>query len=197
MKCDTCENEATVHEVRIAGGKKVETHLCEQCAASHGVGPPGQTGTNPLAQLLSPYGVQTPARVACDRCGLSFAEFRRVGVLGCPDCYRVFEEQLIPLIARAHEGGCQHTGKVPERLQVPGPGNASQLLARIEEVRQRMRALEQRLNEAIAGEHYEIAARLRDELEQLAKSSPPEPGTTTEAGGDEDGRAFDSGGSDG
>src|ERR1043166_5777332 len=32
MKCEKCELEATVHELRVVNGKRVERHLCEKCA---------------------------------------------------------------------------------------------------------------------------------------------------------------------
>ena len=34
MKCDTCNKPATVHLTEIRNGKKIEKHLCEQCAAA-------------------------------------------------------------------------------------------------------------------------------------------------------------------
>ena len=35
MKCDNCNKTATVHLTEIKGGKKIEKHLCEQCAAQN------------------------------------------------------------------------------------------------------------------------------------------------------------------
>ena len=32
MKCDRCDNEATIHELIVAQGQHVEAHLCERCA---------------------------------------------------------------------------------------------------------------------------------------------------------------------
>ena len=40
MKCDQCGQEATVHELRVVNGKKVERHLCEACARKHNLLPP-------------------------------------------------------------------------------------------------------------------------------------------------------------
>jgi hypothetical protein len=34
MKCEKCNRLATVHLTEIRGGKKIEKHLCEECAAS-------------------------------------------------------------------------------------------------------------------------------------------------------------------
>ena len=35
MKCDNCNKTATVHLTEIKAGKKIEKHLCEQCAAQN------------------------------------------------------------------------------------------------------------------------------------------------------------------
>lgn len=137
VKCDQCENEATVHEVMIKGGKKQERHLCERCARQVGVSiatNPG--GGAPISQLLSQFmaspgaaqgqagegaatGERAGAKVVnvCPTCGLGFAQFRNNGLLGCAGCYSAFDPQLTPLLSRAHEGGTHHIGKRPKRLR--------------------------------------------------------------------------------
>ncbi|MEC9372580.1 MAG: hypothetical protein VYC34_02005, partial [Planctomycetota bacterium] len=109
MKCDRCDNEATVHEVSLHKGKKVEKHLCESCAKEDGIAV--QTHV-PINALLSKFvksagvlGEGEEATPSCPECGMTFGEFRQHGLLGCPHCYEVFEEQLGPLIERAQEGG--------------------------------------------------------------------------------------------
>jgi len=34
MKCERCNKPATIHLTEIQGGKKIEKHLCEACAAA-------------------------------------------------------------------------------------------------------------------------------------------------------------------
>lgn len=162
MKCDTsgCEREATVHEVTIKGGKKVEKHLCELCAREHGISV--QTHA-PISELLTKFVMsqagggqeqqgEKSRATACPACGCTWARFRQHGLLGCDRCYEVFEEGLSPLIERAHQGATHHVGKAPRRA---GEGLALQ---------NRMAALRRELQEAVACEQYERAARLRDEL---------------------------------
>jgi protein arginine kinase activator len=198
VKCDRCENEATVHEVRIEAGKRREKHLCEQCARAEGVAAP-QTPA-PITTLLSNFMLQqneaaavptppTPSQAAalstpCAGCGTTYGQFRQNGLLGCPTCYSQFENQLVPLLARAHEGGTSHIGKVPRRLvasgsvpaatspappppaeRVTAPKVDPQAVARA--LVQRIAMLKKRLAEAIADEEYEKAAKLRDELVRL------------------------------
>jgi protein arginine kinase activator len=140
VKCDKCANEATVHEVTIRSGKKVERHLCEQCAKGEGL--PVQSAHASITQVLGQYIAQQAAGAAsqaptagateapkvtqCPTCATTYAQFRHDGLLGCPDCYAAFEIQLGPLLERAHEGGTHHVGKMPRRVSAPalpgGPG---------------------------------------------------------------------------
>lgn len=182
MKCDRCDNEATVHELLPkAGGKTVERHLCESCARQSGVAIQNAT---PITQILSQFlaaqakpggagAVQAAgaAQVAiCRACGITYAQFRQTGLLGCPDCYRSFEAQLGPMLQRAHEGGTHHTGKSPaqalNRAAIESTRIPTRDRARAEQSA-RAGDLKKKLAEAIASEQYELAARLRDELAQV------------------------------
>src|SRR2546423_7172491 len=53
MKCDNCNNPATVHLTEIKHGKKIEKHLCEQCAAQN-EGLPVKAHT-PINELLTNF----------------------------------------------------------------------------------------------------------------------------------------------
>src|SRR5262245_24213844 len=107
MKCDNCNRQATVHMTEIRGGKKVEKHLCEQCAGKL-EGVQGKSPHTPINELLTKFvmaqsGIATEQPANCEHCGLTWAEFRQNGMLGCPADYDLFERDLAPLIQRAHE----------------------------------------------------------------------------------------------
>ncbi len=196
MKCDKCSNEATVHEVVIKGGKQHEKHLCEQCAKGDGL--PVQTHA-PLTSLLTQYITQQTEAAAtaatgvnpsavpggCAECGLTFAQFRQNGLLGCPRCYEVFEQQLGPLLARWHEGGTHHVGKSPKSMAGAASGVSQATRARRAESGSatgseqaadaraaQVALLRKQLGEAVAAEQYEKAAKIRDELVRLESMSP-------------------------
>src|SRR5213082_3155203 len=83
MKCDNCNKQATVHLTEIKNGKKIEKHLCEQCAAAN-EGLPVKSHT-PINELLTNFvmahsGLQKDLGTACESCGMSWAECRRVVV---------------------------------------------------------------------------------------------------------------------
>jgi protein arginine kinase activator len=188
MKCDQCDLEATVHELRVVGGKKVERHLCEKCARKQGIAV--QPQAVPVAEMLEkiiqqqvtmPKAQAGPvaARASiCPACGTTYAQFRETGLLGCPECYRAFEGQLGPLLERAHEGGSIHSGRAPKRASEGSPrvaahpeiaraAKAEAQQASPEAAAARVSALRKQLDEAVKAEQYEKAAKLRDELRKL------------------------------
>jgi protein arginine kinase activator len=107
MKCEQCDAEATVHELRVVNGKRAERHLCEKCAKGQGIAI--QTGLSVpeiIEKMLeqstkAPEKGGAPRRLpqagACPECGTTYTEFRQSGLLGCAMCYSAFEGQLGPL----------------------------------------------------------------------------------------------------
>lgn len=165
MLCDECKRRpATVHFTKVVNQHKTEAHLCEECARKLGdefLLEPGVTFHHILSGLFEAepaagaVGSLPPTqKVRCSSCGLSFADFRRLGHLGCSHCYEQFERQLEPILRRIH-GSIHHTGKVPRRAA-----------AHLQRER-KLRLLREELDEAVAKEEYERAAELRDLIRRL------------------------------
>lgn len=148
---------ATVHLTEIADGEKTEKHLCEDCAAGEGI----TVKTDmPISQLLEDFILQTTSgekatELSCEVCGLTFAEFRNQGVLGCPHDYEAFEEGLAQVLSRAQSGATGHVGKVPRHS------------GRDQKRQNTILKLRAQLRGAIAAEDYEKAADLRDQIKEL------------------------------
>ncbi len=160
MKCDNCNKTATVHLTEIKHGKKIEKHLCEQCAAQN-EGLPVKSHT-PINELLTNFvmahsGLQKEPSHACDNCAMTWAEFRQGGLFGCANDYQSFEKDLTPLLQRAHEGATHHVGKVPTRRG--GSGVPMKRQADLTKLRKE-------LAKAVESEDYERAAKLRDQIRQ-------------------------------
>jgi protein arginine kinase activator len=160
MKCDNCNKTATVHLTEIKNGKKIEKHLCEQCAAQN-EGLPVKSHT-PINELLTNFvmahsGLQKETGQACEHCGITWNEFRQGGLFGCAADYTGFEKDLTPLLQRAHEGATHHVGKVPTRRGGTGVPMKRQL---------DVAKLRKELARAIESEDYEKAAKLRDQIRQ-------------------------------
>ena len=155
MICESChEKEATVHLTQVAEGAVKKVHLCEECAAKSGFDIHGPLS---IQDILLGMG-QTSGEAAagpersCPKCHFRRADFKKTGRLGCPDCYETFGTELLPLIKAMHRSD-QHMGKVPSR-----EGNAVRLSSEIA-------AIQKSLDQAIASENYEEAARLRDQIQ--------------------------------
>ena len=160
MKCDNCNKQATVHLTEIKNGKKMEKHLCEQCAAQN-EGLPVKSHT-PINELLTNFvlahsGLAKEAGTVCEQCGISWADFRQSGLLGCEHDYSLFEKDLTPLLHRAHEQATHHIGKVPARR-----GGTGVPMKRTVDVSR----LRKELARAVESEDYERAAKLRDQIKQ-------------------------------
>lgn len=51
-------------------------------------------------------------RDVCPRCGMTFAEFSRTGLLGCAECYNAFRARILPTVQRL-QGSLLHKGEGP------------------------------------------------------------------------------------
>ena len=126
MMCEACHKEpATVHVTRIVNDQKTELHLCANCAKERGEMDmsiePSFAFHNILAGLFEPESAMLshqgrPSVMRCNNCGLSLADFRRLGKLGCSQCYEQFEKELEPLLKRIHQS-FEHVGKRPKRFK--------------------------------------------------------------------------------
>jgi len=168
--CDLCsERPATVHFTEIKDDVKTEMDLCELCAETRGLGlsdPSAAKSGYGIGELIAGMfeeAAQAEAvnELVCPNCGLTYAEFKQVGRLGCPGCYEAFETLLAPLLARIH-GKETHAGKSPARVKG--------LLGRRTVLREKRAAL----RVAIEREDFEAAARLRDECRALEDEIRPE-----------------------
>ncbi|MEM6333916.1 MAG: UvrB/UvrC motif-containing protein [Planctomycetota bacterium] len=162
-KCDVCDRPATHRSIEIVGGKKIERNYCDIHAAEAGlsVKAPHQPVNEFFTSLVkmqsggeAKEAAAKSAEAACPECDTTFAKFRQDSLLGCPHCYEAFERELGPLLERAHEGATHHVGKVPRSSGVS------------EQRQVQLSRLRRRLDDAVAAEDYELAARLRDELRQ-------------------------------
>ncbi len=152
MLCEECgKNQAEVMMTTVINGESTTRHLCRQCLNKYQAGNLQAV----LAAVLSSMTAKnlTPD-VVCPRCGETYAEFQKTGMLGCAECYQAFRKELTPMITRV-QGRTQHAGRRPP---VSEEEQARQTL--MEDLRARMEA-------AVAEENFEEAARLRDELRAM------------------------------
>lgn len=162
MICQDCnQRAATVHFTKIVQGVKNETHLCDECARLRQNKSFDDVFSihNFLAGLLDVGGdsvrkQEYPNNFICSECGTTYDYFKKVGRLGCNNCYIEFKEKMNPLVRKIH-GNTLHTGKVPKRT------------GGIIRKRRELQQLKLQLNDAINKQEFEKAAELRDKINEL------------------------------
>ena len=147
-----------MHLTEIINDQVTKLHLCEACAREKGAEMEEHFGLNDLLAGLVDMGTGLePAiteSVKCPSCGLTYQNFRKIGRLGCSECYEAFKKQIGPILKRIH-GQDRHIGKVPLKS-----GKTRDDVNVLQELRMKM-------EKAIQFEEFEEAARLRDEIKKL------------------------------
>lgn len=168
MLCDICsKNQATVHLTEIVDEQMTELHLCEECARQKSEQMEQQFGLSDLLAGMVDFGKpvqdKTDVSIKCKKCGLSYTDFKKIGRLGCGECYTAFKKFLGPLLKRIH-GSNQHLGKQLAK------GTKGALKKTTD-----LTALRERLQRAIETEAFEEAARIRDQIKELEKNNQLKP----------------------
>lgn len=165
MLCEICgKNEATVEFTEIIDDEVSQIHLCENCAREKGIEMEQHFSIADFLAGLTDLGLEfepeKAVSVKCPNCAMTYDDFRKIGRLGCGECYSAFKRSLIPLLKRIH-GSTRHVGKATVKLEkVTGVTKISQL-----------QELRQKLQRAIEMEEYEEAAKIRDRIRELEKKA--------------------------
>lgn len=159
MLCERCkQGEATVHLTQVIEGAVQKLHLCEKCAAESGFDLAGPVSITDILLGMSGKQPEKPAPATetaertCPQCHLRRTDFKKMGRLGCPACYDAFADELAPLLKAVHHHD-RHVGKTP------GAGGGGL------DPGAELAAIRKALEQAVADENYEAAARLRDQLQ--------------------------------
>ena len=170
MICESCNKyEATVSYTHVVESKKTTVNLCGFCAQKEdGTVEPGapSKAPDPGAKIVIELTQTTPAdgattSRACQDCGMTYDEFKKVGRFGCQGCYAAFSEQLDRLLKRIH-GSALHRGK--------GQIEKGKVKPAVDEISE----LRQQLDAAVSEEAFERAAELRDRITKLDHTTPEE-----------------------
>ncbi len=158
--CQACgENPAAVFINTGDAGEKMQ--LCVACAQKK-----QEESTMGLQEFFEKASMtilgnepstekETNEPTACTQCGLTLQDFEKLGLIGCPTCYEVFENELAELLKRIH-GSFKHIGSRPRprRVFASTPDIA---------------ALRAELHAAIEQENFERAAEFRDLIRDLER----------------------------
>lgn len=168
MKCQNCGmHDANVKYTQIINGKKEELFLCDTCAHKMKLDMNFKFGFDDIfssffaePKLVRP--IEITEGLVCDACGMKYDEFAKNGMLGCENCYRVFNKRLDNVLKKLH-GNNRHIEE--ERPQVITKNTKTKKKTKKEEIQE----LREKLNNCIKSEDYEQAAILRDKIKKLEK----------------------------
>jgi len=167
MQCQVCKaNPATIHLKEIKDNIVSEVHLCQGCFQQRNDAEASvdteatalhlATSLDQASAFKSQREAAGRSNLNCPECGLAFKDFLEIGRLGCATCYNAFGEELRPFLARIH-GSTAHAGKAPQQE------------AKSLDLRHTLSHLQSELERAIAAEHYERAATLRDKIREFER----------------------------
>lgn len=167
MICQFCKKrEASIHFTNVVGNKVDKIHICHQCAEEKGFDYLKKSNfamgdlISGLFESSATEAETGTTKTSCPNCGTVFATFKKVGKLGCSQCYESFEAELLPLLRSIH-GNTTHMGKVPKRF-------CQQV-----NLQRRVMELQEELSRAVEREEYERAAEIRDEIKTLKQCDNP------------------------
>lgn len=154
MICQLCgKNQATVCLNIDMNGQRSVLFICDECAEER------KLKANPSPALLLSIINEIKTKnggeeikqeipdITCSACGRTYAEYIKTSLLGCPMCYKAFEDQLGALIShitKKTEGSEESTATAP--------------------VNHELLKLKLQLKRSIENEDYETAATLRDKI---------------------------------
>lgn len=174
--CIYCGKPACIFLTQISKGKLKDLALCKDCAKERGIFDPRKLGLvgqmlpseisgeveDFIRKMLESSFIQEAEEEAfetlpdmlseCPTCHYTIDQFRDVGTMGCPDCYKAFASEL----GLAQEDDDEST---PAALSL---GDELWESPALEVAR-----LEMLLQDAIKNEDYEEAAKIRDRIRKL------------------------------
>ena len=158
MKCQICKDrDANIVFTKIVNNEKMVLHICLECAKKKGLTVEiGPVDTKQSGSVMGDgfFDESSIPDVTCDRCGTTFAEFKKSGFFGCDRCHEAFGDDFVNILKHI-QGSTAHEGKAPLGLQ------------RGAETKKHIRTLRQKLKRCIESEDYERAAELRDAIASL------------------------------
>ena len=177
MLCGVCKTrEARIFYTEIINGEKKEQYLCEECATKSTslrlktpFGGEAFSLGGLLSGLFEEEQEQKPEEkipvvsegLTCEKCGMTYEEFKEKGSLGCASCYQSFGKVLARNI-KSVQGSDIHVGKRPSGVVEKSEPEPEKRVKLSEAER-----LSMQLDQAVEREEYELAASLRDRIREL------------------------------
>lgn len=161
--CDECKsNPANIHLTQIVQNEVSVQHLCEECAKKKGISIVIEESLPALVpekveQKEPEKKMDDDKKISCPSCSMTFADFKAKGRLGCASCYEAFDKEIDALLFQVH-GATRHKGKVYALYQDCC-------------TKDHLKLLRCELEKAIQNEKFELAAAIRDKINNYTFNS--------------------------
>ena len=156
MNCDKCGKTSVYRSTLIVNGVSQTTNLCKDCAIKEGVFS-NQTSSI-FEEMFSPFFGFVPFEqvedVACPVCKTTLRQFKSSGLLGCPNCYEAFREEISKLV-----------GKIAPNTQ--HKQQAITKKCKTQNVEEKIEDLRKQLKLAVKEERYEDAGKIKKQIQKL------------------------------
>lgn len=171
MKCDKCNNPASVIFKQNINGKVTQQCLCEKCANELNIDMDMKKINDEFTDIFENmfnlnFGnyleIDRPKIKKCEVCGNTYEDFIHKTKLSCENCYKTFNTELDNVIKKI-QGSNKHIGKQYVQME-DSKTEAKQKKKEEKEIT--IDELKEKLNQAIKEERYEDAAIYRDEIKK-------------------------------
>ena len=107
----------------------------------------------------------------CNTCHSTFEDIINTGMIGCQDCYDIFEEKLDPIIKKI-QGSNKHIGRIGKIIdnKIDEKNTSKESNQKEKNNENNIAMLQEKLKKAIKEERYEDAAKIRDEIKSIEKN---------------------------
>lgn len=157
MKCDRCGKQSVYRSTLIVNGVSQTTNLCRECAIKEGVF--STEPTSLFEDMFSPFIGFMPFEklddVVCPVCKTSLRQFKTTGVLGCPNCYEVFNKEIAIIVSKI----APHTQHKQESI--------ANLKSKTKSKQEKIDELKLQLQQAVKEERYEDAGKIKKQIQKL------------------------------
>ncbi len=120
---------------------------------------PFENATNNLKSLKEPMMQEEllfSEDLTCKCCKTRLSDFLETGYVGCAECYKLFEKDVMQMLYQFHKA-VKHTGKKPDRV-----------ISKAKK-QQEIEKLLKMQAEASANEDYILAQQIKEKVEQLRR----------------------------
>jgi len=150
-----CPNPKNMQVPKLENNIEINCDACQVCGPSYFL----------ICQLknnLNMFILQDASKLQkyiCKFCGTSLTEIASKHFFGCPDCYDAHKTIALQIFSRCQKS-CKHVGKMPKNFEDH---------YFLENIKEQIQILEEKIVKAVKVENYEIAAMLKNKIEELKK----------------------------